>query len=232
MPQEFLVESHISDKQLSNQSTSLVIPKIARLRIHNSMYYKINLYPTGLRGNTLKQLVRVLVRDLGACKHRSGPMLHICGNTEFQCLLMKVIEIRPTWSQIYTLLQLGDERKTGKFNNKYIAVLILVYLRIQYYFLADEKAESFPPEADGDVTAAKVKALFAHFLADYRKVKCLDLEVDCWSGATQKSVSVQHVDEIVDWLCTKDSIWGIPLGRCRWLADVLEADAEAAEGED
>ncbi|AET40033.1 U4/U6-U5 snRNP complex subunit PRP38 Ecym_5269 [Eremothecium cymbalariae DBVPG len=238
MSREFQVESEISDKQLNHQSTSLVIPKITRLRIHNSMYYKVNLHPASLRGETMKHVSKVMIRELGTCKNRSTVSGTACGTVEFQCLLMKMVEIRPTWSQLHLMLQLDDcSEKAGPFNNKYIVVLILVYLRIQYYYLVNKGTEEIKPlsnlDTTGDIDAGKIKTLFAHFLRDCRKIKSINLHDDPWSTSIQKRVDIYHIDEIVDWLCTNDSIWGVPLGKCPWLIEILEAEAdEESDGSD
>lgn len=65
---EFQVESNISPKQLNNQSVSLVIPRLTRDKIHNSMYYKVNLSNESLRGNTMVELLKVMIGAFGTIK--------------------------------------------------------------------------------------------------------------------------------------------------------------------
>lgn len=200
MPQEFHVESFLSPKQLNHQSVSLVIPRILRDRIHNAMYYRVNLNTASLRGDTMICLSKVLVRDLGALKDGAVNQVNMLGGVEFQCLLMKLVEIKPTLDQLTTMLQ-DDEN----FNNKYIVGLILTYLRVQYYYLPVE-----------DPWARKCQSLFRQYYNDYRKLKSVQLDQDCWSKSQTINVDILHTDELVDWLLTKDDIWGIPLGKCQW----------------
>ncbi|AMD19075.1 HBR174Cp [Eremothecium sinecaudum] len=236
MPQEFHIQSNISDKQLNHQSTSLVIPQITRLRIHSSMYYKIKLDRRSLRGDTMKQVLKVLVNDFGRCYDQSASMINVCGNVEFKCMLMKIIEICPTWAQVCEILQLGSElHKQYLFNDKYIVALLLVYLRIQYYYLPDSKSDERGALQDvdstGKITTRKIKAIYKNFLCDFRKLKSINFEVDCWSSSMQKNVCIYHLDEIIDRLCTEDNIWGVPLGKCQWAANIIE-DESGSEFED
>ncbi|AQZ11508.1 PRP38 (YGR075C) [Zygosaccharomyces parabailii] len=202
MPQEFQIESYLSSKQLNHQSVSLVIPRIARDKIHNAMYYRVNLNTVSLRGDTIECLSKVIVRDLGSLAEPvSFQQVHVLGGIEFQCLLMKLVEIRPTWDQLEVMLQ---EDNTG-FNNKYIVGLILAYIRIQYYFLQVE-----------DPLAQRFRVLFKHYYNDYRKMKSVLFDQDCWTKSQTVSVNILHMDELVEWLLEREEIWGIPLGKCQW----------------
>ena len=216
MPSEFYIESFISEKQLNNQSVSLVIPRITRERIHNSLYYKVNLHILGLRGDTLLELVKVLVRDLGTLRTKSVNQIHMLGGTIFKCLLMKLVEIRPTVEQVCLLL---DQNLNERFDGKYIVALMLTYIRIQYYFLGAY-----------DELAQRWKRYMKSYLKDYRKLKTLDLNQDCFSVSQTLKVSVLHMDELVDWLVTKEQIWGIPLGRCQWCDTIYESDSSDSSG--
>ena len=218
MSAEFQYESFISEKQLNNQSVSLVIPRITRDKIHNNIYYRCNLHPVSMRGDTMLNLAPIIIRDLGKLRNPYQKPLNatlLLGGSEFKCLLMKLIEIRPTWEQIMTLI--NEEMVEESFENKYIVALVLVYGRIQYYFL------TFSDDYYDD--AIKWRRLFKKYLNDYRKLKALDLNVDCWSTSQMQNVELIHLDEIVDWLATKDDIWGIPLGKCQW-ANVYNDDIE------
>ncbi|QLL34378.1 hypothetical protein HG536_0G02390 [Torulaspora globosa] len=198
---EFHVESYLSSKQLNNQSVSLVIPRLARDRIHNVMYYKVNLHPVAMRGDTLKQLINIIVRDFGTLKDQSVNATHVLGGFEFKCILMKLVELRPTWDQLQVLLQEGE----SGFSNKYIVALVLTYLRIQYYYLQDESD-----------LAKSIVGIFKMYICDYRKMKSVALDMDCWSPSQSVSVCIVHTDELVDWLVTRDEVWGFPLGKCQW----------------
>lgn len=218
MPQEFIVESFISSKQLNNQSVSLVIPRIVRDKIHNVLYYKVNLNNASLRGETMLQLAKVIVRDLGTLVDRPVSSVRILGGVEFKCILMKLIEIRPTWDQLLSLLNINEKHKET-FSNKYILALVLVYMRIQYYFLTDQSQSKIY----GD--------LFKQKMEDYRKLKSVSMDTDCWSMSQTIEVEIVHIDELVDWLTTKDEIWGIPLGRCQWCALFDENNESSSEDE-
>ncbi|CCD22834.1 U4/U6-U5 snRNP complex subunit PRP38 NDAI_0A06800 [Naumovozyma dairenensis CBS 421] len=224
---EFFVESFISNKQLNNSSVSLVIPRITRDKIHNSIYYKVNLTSQSLRGNTMVQLIQVIVRDFGKLKsqshsHSSDTMVvrnHLVGGTEFKCLLMKIIELKPTIEQIWILLEDHDDTE---FDNKYITVLIITYIRIQYFFIGKN-----------DSLARKFQDIFQKCLNNYTKLKCFQLDADCWSPSlslSEESVRIIYMDEVVDWLLTKDNIWGIPLGKCQWVAEIgaVEEDSDSS----
>lgn len=200
MPQEFHVESYLSSKQLNHQSVSLVLPRIARDRIHNAMYYRVNLNTASLRGDTMGCLSRVIIRDFGTLSDVTVNQIHVLGGVEFQCLLMKLVEIRPTWDQLQVITE--DE---SRFNNKYIIGLILTYVRVQYYFLQVD-----------DPLAQRCHALFKRYYNDYRKMKSISLDQDCWSRSLKLTVNILHMDELVEWLLDKDEIWGIPLGKCQW----------------
>lgn len=233
MPREFQVDETLSYKQLNHQSTSLVIPQLTRVKIHNSMYYKINLEPPAQRGLNMIQLSKTLIRDFGTCRGQPRSILMACGGVEFKCLLMKVIHIRPTLAQILEILKKGFQ-KTSKFDNKYIVVLILLYLRIQYYYLPITHSKGHTAlnleniDKEGQIDSEILRSIFKIFINDYRKVKSVLLDVDCWSSTTEQSVGILHIDEIVDWLSTKDEIWGIPLGRCRW-CNIFEDDSSDNE---
>ncbi|GCE97225.1 hypothetical protein ZYGM_004568 [Zygosaccharomyces mellis] len=215
MPQEFHVESFLSPKQLNHQSVSLVIPRILRDRIHNAMYYRVNLNTASLRGDTINRLCRVLVRDLGTLKSGSVNQVNLLGGIEFQCLLMKLIEIKPTLDQLTIMLQ-DDEQ----FNNKYIVCLVLTYLRIQYYYLPVD-----------DPHARRCQSLFKQHYNDYRKMKSVQLDQDCWSRSQTINVDILHTDELVDWLLAKEDIWGIPLGKCQW-TELYEDDDDDDDDEE
>lgn len=210
---EFHVESHLSSKQLNNQSVSLVIPRLARDRIHNVMYYKVNLHPVAMRGDTIKQLIKLMVRDLGTLKDQSVNATHVLGGFEFKCILMRLVELRPTWDQLQVLLR----EEELSFSNKYIVALVLTYLRIQYYYLQDESD-----------LAKSIVGVFKMYIGDYRKMKSVALDMDCWSPSQSVSVCIVHTDELVDWLVTKDEIWGFPLGKCQW-CQCLDQDDSSSE---
>lgn len=219
---EFQTENFLSNKELNNQSVSLVIPRITRDKIHNMLYYKVNLTSSSLRGDTMLELTRIIIRDLGTLKGNSINVVHMLGGVEFKCLLMKLIEIRPTIDQLFTIFQL-DEYKSNNtkyepFNDKYIIALLLVYIRIQYFYLRID-----------DPRAMKFHTLFKHFIKDFRKLKSLHFEDDCWSQSHNIAVSIKHMDELVDHLSTENQIWGIPLGTCRWCnIFVEESDTDSS----
>lgn len=214
MPREFHVESHLSSKQLNNQSVSLVIPRLTRDRIHNVIYYKANLHTVALRGDTMNQLCKVIVRDLGTLQDTSINKKNVLGGVEFKCILMKLVEIRPSWDQLVILL----EKPSSNFNNKYVVALILTYLRIQYFYLKKDEP-----------IAQSIKAKFKEYICDYRKMKSVSFEMDCWSTSQNAVVEIVHMDELVDWLASKDEIWGIPLGRCQWCSFVGEDENSSEE---
>ncbi|CCK72463.1 U4/U6-U5 snRNP complex subunit PRP38 KNAG_0K00980 [Huiozyma naganishii CBS 8797] len=198
---EFQVESHISTKQLNHQSVSLVIPRLTRDKVHHVLYYKVNLEVGSLRGDTMLQLSKVLIRDLGTIKANTLNQTHILGGVEFKCLLMKLVEIRPTREQLVYILE--TQNKT--FDDKYIVALILTYIRIQYFYVTLH-----------DELARKWRELFKTYMKDFRKLKAVDFEQDCWSQSQKINVKVTHLDELIDWLVTETQIWGIPLGMCQW----------------
>lgn len=216
MPQEFQVESYLSTKELNHQSVSLVIPRLTRDRIHNAMYYKVNLHTVALRGDTMTSLSRVIIRDLGTLKNRTINQTHILGGVEFKCILMKLVEIRPSWDQMSSIF---DTTGHTNFDNKYIIALLLTYLRIQYYFLEDD-----------EIQAKHIKSLFKKYINDYRKLKSVSMDMDCWSMSQSVVVSIAHMDELVDWLSTKDEIWGIPLGRCQW-CKIFDEDESSSDSD-
>ncbi|SCV03432.1 LAMI_0H08108g1_1 [Lachancea mirantina] len=241
MPREFQNDETLSHKQLNRQSTSLVIPQLTRVRIQNSMYYKINLDPCAQRGLNMKQLSKTLVQNLGTVRSGVRNFRLACGGVEFKCLLMKLVQLRPTWSEIVLLLKRGHPEKS-KFDNKYLVVLLLVYLRVQYFYLTwndNEERRAINTLADldsqGDVTAEKLVNVFRFFIRDYRKIKSLPLDQDFWSNSFDKQAVVLHVDEILDWLCTEESIWGLPLGKCRWcdiFADYSSSESSSEESDE
>ncbi|EDO16275.1 hypothetical protein Kpol_1053p11 [Vanderwaltozyma polyspora DSM 70294] len=212
MSNEFLVESHLSNKQLNNQSVSLVIPRITRDKIHNSIYYKANLDNSSLRGLNMLQLIEVIVRDLGTLKDKSVNQVCFLGGVEFKCILMKLIEICPTWEQLMTIIQMQDN-VIDNFDNKYLVALVLTYIRIQYYYDNDE------------VNSKKYRELFSKCISDYRKLKSVAMDTDCWSMSQSIEIKIIHLDELVDWLCSEDEIWGIPLGHCQW-SDLNASDED------
>lgn len=216
MPQEFQIESFLSDKQLNNQSVSLVIPRLTREKIHNVMYYKINLNTVALRGDTMGHLCRVIVRDLGSLSDQSVNQVNVLGGVEFKCILMKLIEIRPTWDQLSLMLA---STKSSNFNNKYIVALILTYLRIQYFFLPKDNP-----------LAKQFGNVFITNMNDYRKMKSVSMNMDCWSASQQTVVHIVHMDELVEWLASKDNIWGIPLGKCQWCRILGDEESSSEDG--
>ncbi|SCU91569.1 LAFA_0F04544g1_1 [Lachancea sp. 'fantastica'] len=243
MAREFRFDENVSEKQLNFQSTSLIIPSITRTRIHNSMYYKANLDTASLRGNSMLQLSKTMLHELGTCRGIQSQKGIVCGGVEFKCLLMKLIHIRPTWAQLLVILQKGHE-KHSRFDNKYLVVLVLTYLRLQYYFLSKPSEvlnitsiRDF--DKDQDVTAENLKSLLLLYIRDYRKVKCMALDADCWSQGGLQKVEIRHIDEIVDWLCTESQIWALPLGQCQWCdiyaenedEDDSDSETESSESE-
>lgn len=223
MPREFQVESFISGKELNNQSVSLVIPRITRDRIHNNIYYKCNLHTVSLRGDSMNHLTKIIIRDFGKIKdpyvkELNGSML--VGGPQFKCLLMKLIEIRPTMEQLQAMFELGCT--IPNFEDKYIIALLLVYGRIQYYYL----------NIDSEIAKYWRNSL-KKYITDYRKVKVINMHEDCWSQSQNIGVSIAHLDEIVDRLAIKEEIWGIPLGKCQW-GDIYneEIDDESSEDSD
>lgn len=169
------------------------------------MYYKVNLTAASLRGDTIVQLIPVIVRDLGTLNDRKRPHLTVLGGVEFKCLLMKLINLRPPWEQLKVLLEPHEP-----FNNKYVAALILTYLRVSYYFLT----ETNPSEQD--ISFSLLHGLMKTYIRDHRKLKGYPLNIDCWSSSVKKEIKLIHFDELIDWLCEKNEIWGIPLGKCNW----------------
>ncbi|CEP61220.1 U4/U6-U5 snRNP complex subunit PRP38 LALA0_S02e09450g [Lachancea lanzarotensis] len=231
MSREFRFDENVSEKQLNHQSTSLVVPSITRARIHNSMYYKANLDAASLRGNSMLQLSTTMLKELGTCRGASSRMSIVCGGVEFKCLLMKLVHIRPTWAQLLVILQKGHE-KHSRFDNKYLVVLVLTYLRLQYYFLPRPSETSHLKgirdfNKDQNVTAENLKNLLLLYIRDYRKVKCMALDADCWVQGGPQKVEIRHIDEIVDWLCTESQIWALPLGQCQWCDIYAENESES-----
>lgn len=221
MSREFQVESFISSKELNNQSVSLVIPRITRDRIHNSVYYKCNLHTVSLRGDSMSHLSRILIRDFGKMKEPYLKELNaamLVGCPQFKCLLMKLVEIRPSKEQLEALFQLGSG--VPQFEDKYIIALLLVYGRVQYYYLSMDS-----------MLAKFWRNLFMKYITDYRKLKSIHMEVDCWSQSQNITVTISHLDEIVDWLATKNEIWGIPLGKCQW-ADIYNQELDDDSSDD
>lgn len=216
MSREFYVESYLSTKELNNQSVSLVIPRLTRDRIHNVIYYKANLHTVALRGDTMKQLCKVIIRDLGTLQSTSINRKNVLGGVEFKCILMKLVEIRPTWEQLALLLR----NPHPSYNNKYVIALVLTYLRVQYFYLKND-----------DILAQNIKGAFKEYICDYRKMKSVSLEMDCWSASQNVTVEIIHMDELVDWLTTKDEIWGIPLGRCQWCSS-LDLDVDSSDSDE
>lgn len=170
---------------------------------------------SALRGDTMINLTEILIRDLGTQKGNSINQDHILGGVEFKSLLLKIIEIKPTEEQILVILQHEPNRE---FDNKYIVALLLTYLRIQYYYLYNDRL------------AKKWKEIFKHYLKDYRKMKSVKFELDCWSPSIPTEVTVVHMDELVEWLSENKSIWGITLGQCRW-AVVLGDDSDSSDSD-
>lgn len=210
MSNEFYFESHISAKQLNHQSVSLVIPRLSRDKIHNNIYYKVNLSLPSLRCDTFMGLLEVIIRDFGTLKGKSINQVNMVGGIVFKCILMRLVEIKPTIEQLnYVLNEFSDH---NQFDNKYIIALLLTYIRIQYYYISE-----------GEEIASQFKNLFKKYINDYRKLKTLDMNLDCMTMSQSLNASIVHMDELVDWLVTKDEIWGIPLGRCTW-CNIFEMD--------
>lgn len=221
MSKEFYIEEAISDKQLNNQSVSLVIPRLSRDKIHNSFYYKINLQTPSLRGDTLLALERILIRDFGTLKKKSINKGHVVGGTEFKCILMKMIELCPPLEQLRVILESQDRR--SEFSNKYIVAIILVYLRIQYHFVNDSES-----------LFSDLHNIFKKYIKDYRKLISLDFDIDCLSISSVIQPKIIHIDELADQLCTSSNIWGIPLGVCLWtnlFEDESSSDSDTSDDE-
>ncbi|CCE65626.1 hypothetical protein TPHA_0M00510 [Tetrapisispora phaffii CBS 4417] len=227
MSHEFAVEAYLSSKQLNNQSVSLVIPRLTRDKIHNSMYYKVNLTDNSLRGNTVLQLSKVIVRDLGTLLNGSSQQLNVIGGVEFKCILMKLVEMRPTWEQLLSLLNIDNDFNSvgtvGEFDNKYITALVLTYIRIQYHFINSDHQ-----------LFNKCKKLFKLYMNDYRKLKSIAFGTNCWSMSQAIDVGIGHIDELVEWLATKNDIWGLPLAMCSWcnLDEASESESESTADSD
>lgn len=216
MSSEFYVESHISPKEVNHQSVSLVVPRLAREKVHASPYYKARLSRASMRCETVLGLARVLVSDLGTLPGHSVNVANAAGGTAFKCLLMRLVELRPTLEQLRVLL--GD---SGPFSNKYIVVLVLVYVRLQYYFLQRD-----------DARAGEFRNWFKQYLGDFRRVKAVDLDQDCFGASQGVTVSILHVDEIVQRLSESRDIWGLPLGTCAWCDVYGDSDSESESESD
>lgn len=217
MSSDFYVESFISSKELNHQSVSLVIPRLTRDKIHNNVYYKVNLTAPSLHCDTFMGLLKVTIRDFGTLQGKPINQVHMLGGMIFKCILMKIVEIRPSIDQLMYIL--GSDSDLGTFDNKYIVALLLTYIRIQYYYLP----------SDNDLVN-KFKPIFKQYSVDYRKLKSIDLYQDCTSVAQSLTVSIIHMDELVDHLITKNDIWGIPLGRCTW-CNIYADDSESSSDE-
>lgn len=217
MSSDFYVESLISSKELNHQSVSLIIPRLTRDKIHNNVYYKVNLTVPSLHCDTFMGLLKVIIRDFGTLKGKSINQVHMLGGMIFKCTLMKIVEIRPSIDQLMCILE--SDSNSGLFDNKYIVALLLTYIRIQYYYLP----------SDNDL-ANKFKPIFKQFSLDCRKLKSVDLYQDCTSLAQSLTVSILHMDELVDHLITKNDIWGIPLGRCTW-CNIYDNDSDSSSDE-
>ncbi|CAI2004431.1 hypothetical protein SEUBUCD646_0G03330 [Saccharomyces eubayanus] len=218
---EFQVESHISLKQLNNQSVSLIIPRLTRDKIHNSMYYKVNLSNESLRGNTMVELLKVIIGKFGALKDQDGHMnMSVLGGVEFKCILMKLVEIRPTLQQLTFLLNVND---SNTFSSKYITALILVYARLQYYYLNDKNNN----DTNADDLVKLFKVQLYKYSQQFSKLKSFPLQVDCFAHSNNEELCIIRVDELVDWLVTQDHIWGIPLGKCQW-SKIYDSEEESS----
>lgn len=221
---EFQVESNISPKQLNNQSVSLVIPRLTRDKIHNSMYYKVNLSNESLRGNTMVELLKVMIGAFGTIKGQNGHLhMMVLGGIEFKCILMKLIEIRPNFQQLNFLLNVKNE---NGFDSKYIIALLLVYARLQYYYLNGNNKN----DDDENDLIKLFKAQLYKYSQHYFKLKSFPLQVDCFAHSYNEELCIIHIDELVDWLATQDHIWGIPLGKCQW-NKIYNSDEESSSSE-
>lgn len=220
---EFQVESNLSSKELNHRSVSLVIPRISREKIHSMLYYKANLSKSSLRGDTMLELIKIMIRDLGTLQSQSINTVHLIGSVEFKCILMKLIEIKPTLQQILFILNTATNLINAKFNDKYIVALILTYIRIQYFFLSKD-----------DPMVPHFIQIFKKYLLDYRKLKSVDLNMDCWSPSYTVEIGIVHMDELVDHLVKEKQIWGIPLGSCQWcnIFDDDESDSDSDSDSD
>ncbi|KAG0657346.1 hypothetical protein C6P45_002451 [Maudiozyma exigua] len=214
---DFYVESFISSKELNHQSVSLVIPRLTRDKIHHNVYYKVNLTVPSLHSDTFMGLLKVVIRDFGTLKGKSVNQVHMLGGMIFKCILMKIVEIRPSIDQLMYIL--GSDLDSGTFDNKYIVALLLTYIRIQYYYLSND-----------NILVKVLKPIFKQYSLDYRKLKSLDLYQDCTSVGQNLTVSILHVDELVDHLVTKSDIWGIPLGRCTW-CNIYDDDSDSSSSD-
>lgn len=155
------------------------------------------------------QLGPLLVTELGTMVGKSINPSLVLGGVEFKCLLMKLVELKPTWEQIRYIIDRNKD--SNGFEDKYIVAMLLVYLRIQYAFVNDEN----PIHEDLEV-------IFKRYLSDYRKLKSLEWSQDCWSSSSgQIEVEVVHMDELVEWLVTKKEIWQLPLSYCPWARTIL-----------
>ncbi|SMN22896.1 similar to Saccharomyces cerevisiae YGR075C PRP38 Unique component of the U4/U6.U5 tri-snRNP particle [Maudiozyma saulgeensis] len=213
MSSEFHVESYISSKELNHQSVSLVIPRLTRDKIHNNIYYKVNLTLPSLHCDTFMGLLKVIIRDFGTLKGKSINQGHMLGGIMFKCILMKIVEMRPTIEQLINIID--SNRESNEFDDKYIVVLLLTYIRVQYYYLGEKND-----------LAKRFRSLFKKYLLDYRKMKSLGLYEDCTATSQNLNVSIIHMDEVLDQLMTKNDIWGIPLGRCVW-CDVYDSTSDS-----
>ncbi|QHS73386.1 U4/U6-U5 snRNP complex subunit PRP38 [Saccharomyces paradoxus] len=221
---EFQVESHISPKQLNNQSVSLIIPRLTRDKIHNSMYYKVNLSNESMRGNTMVELLKVIICALGTVKGLDGHLhMTVLGGIEFKCILMKLIEIRPNLQQLNFLLNV---KNANNFDSKYIIALLLVYVRLQYYYLNDNNNDN---DEDGLIKLFKVQLY--KYSQQYFKLKSFPLHVDCFAHSYNEELCIIHIDELIDWLVTQDHIWGIPLGKCQSWNKIYSSDEESSSSE-
>ncbi|CAI4062337.1 hypothetical protein SKDZ_07G3220 [Saccharomyces kudriavzevii ZP591] len=221
---DFQVESHISSKQLNNQSVSLIIPRLTRDKIHNSIYYKVNLSNESLRGNTMLELLRVIIDALGTLRGQDGHLnMAVLGGVEFKCILMKLVEIRPNLKQLAFLL---DVKNVKDFNSKYIVALVLVYARLQYYYLNDQNKNN---SYENDLIQL-FKVQLYKYSQQFFKLKSFPLQVDCFAHSQNEELCIVHVDELVDWLVTQDHIWGIPLGKCQW-SKIYDSEEESSSSE-
>lgn len=202
MQQDFQVDTTLSAKQLNHQSTSVVIPHILRTRIHQSMFYKTNLSLGNMRGHTMLEFMPVLFKYFIDPKKQ----LKYCGGGEFTAFLLKLIEIKPTWEQVTSFIQVYCLKNMEIM--KYAYALMMCYLRIQYYFIF-EHDEQYPI----------LQQWFRDGYTRYNKIKCLRFDVDT---SNKNDFVTYHVDELIDRLMRASDIWGIPLGQCRWLVNEFD----------
>ncbi|SSD61212.1 related to Pre-mRNA-splicing factor 38 [Saccharomycodes ludwigii] len=207
----FQIDKTLSDKILNHQSTSSVIPHVTRYNLQSTIFYKINLSSNNLRGNTMLQYLPFLL-----AKYQDNILCRCGGTMEFKCLLLKLIEIKPTWEQMQLLLSSITKATMRNKCWKYLYVLLVVYLRIQYHFITAEISEQH----------TDLVRWFEDGYSRYNKFKSVKFDLDVSDKSLQldnaDTVTIYHIDELIDWLLTQRNIWGIPLGNSTWIKEVDE----------